>query len=168
MEEFNIEYVPISHGSYFELMKDIFRSRRHTAILLFQNEPRLLFVCALKFLMPFITLKVISLDFISLRPNTLKGKFKVTIKKLLLKKANLFLLHVKESEGYRQFLGIDADRMRYVPILLSNGNLLIAYLNSRKTTFWPVGSRVAITRRLFERCKTYLIKLRYSRQSNNI
>jgi glycosyltransferase involved in cell wall biosynthesis len=102
-----------------DLLRIIRNAARFDGLLFFQNEPQLLRLCALK-IATGARLKIISIDLISMRPTHPMDHLKALVKKFLYRQVDLFLLHLKESEGYRRFLGIDSDRLRYVPYIVKD------------------------------------------------
>lgn len=119
-EELGVAYEPIARSNsvllanVMELWRVARRACGFDAILFFQDEKGLLILCALKALLPG-HVPLVSIDLISIRPLSRRDRIKAAVKKFLLRQVDLFLLHVKESAGYREFLGIGPDRLQYVP-----------------------------------------------------
>ena len=87
------------------------------AVVVFQDERTLLILCLLKRLLPFLRWRLYAIDYISLHPESRKAKVLARVKKWLLSKTALFVLHVKHSAGYQKYLGIGSDRIAYVPYI---------------------------------------------------
>src|SRR4029079_11423601 len=87
------------------------------AVVVFQDERTLLILCLLKRLLPFLRWRLYAIDYISLHPESRKAKVLARVKRWLLSKTALFVLHVKHSAGYQKYLGIGSDRIAYVPYI---------------------------------------------------
>ena len=89
---------------------------RNDAILLNQPGGYLFGLCALRTLLPSGGSRLVVFDIIMARPGPgMAGRIAAALKRLLLKRVHMFLLHVKDPGGLDTFYGIAPARSRFVP-----------------------------------------------------
>ncbi|HEY0431139.1 MAG TPA: glycosyltransferase [Pyrinomonadaceae bacterium] len=76
---------------------------------------KLMLACALKWAIPFLGFKIVSVDLILRVPKSGVGRVKAFLKRLLFKQVHRFILFFKDLRGCVEFYGIGSDRTIYVP-----------------------------------------------------
>ena len=97
-------------------------------VILNIDQKRLMLAGLLRFLLPTLRFKLISVDLIMRPPASLAGRLKAFLKRVLFSRVDCFILYFKNIEGYQRFYGIDSDRVVYVPFKV-NGWELVANWN---------------------------------------
>src|SRR5262249_4127242 len=99
-----------------EILRAFARSFTCDAILLYEPTWELFLLCALLALVPSRRTRLIVVDLILTKPaDTSTGKLKALVKRLLLKRVGLYILHIKDIDGLHHDYGISADKVRYIP-----------------------------------------------------
>lgn len=93
---------------------------RADLLILETDIKRLLLACALKWILPMLRLKVVSVDLILRTPESLPGRIEAFCKRLLLKQVDVFMFFFKNLRGYESLYGIGADRAVYVPFKVND------------------------------------------------
>jgi glycosyltransferase involved in cell wall biosynthesis len=88
---------------------------RADLVVLDAEIKNLMLASTLKFLLPFLPLRIVSLDLILRTPKSSFGRFQAFLKRLLLKNVDRFLLYFKNLDGCERYYGIGRDRAVYVP-----------------------------------------------------
>jgi glycosyltransferase involved in cell wall biosynthesis len=88
---------------------------RADVVILNIDQQKLMLACLLRWVLPVLRFKLISVDLIMRPPKTRPGRLKALVKKLLFSRVDLFILYFKNIEGYERFYGVRADRVAYVP-----------------------------------------------------
>ena len=84
------------------------------------DTKKLLLSCALKWIMPFLRFRIVSVDLILRTPRSFRARVLARIKRALFKKVSRFILYFKNVEGCDRFYGIDAERVVYVPFKVNS------------------------------------------------
>ena len=79
------------------------------------DTPALMRLCLLRWLLPVRTPPIASVDIIFSRPEGLAQHVAAFIKRVLLRKVDLFILYFRDLSGYQKYYGIGPDRAAYVP-----------------------------------------------------
>ena len=95
-----------------ELIKKCLRAN---VVILDAEIKNLMLASTLKFLLPFLPLRIVSLDLILRTPKSSFGRLQAFLKRLLLKNVDRFLLYFKNLDGCERYYGIGRDRAVYVP-----------------------------------------------------
>ena len=85
------------------------------AVVLNVDTRRLLTICVLKWLIPHRKPILVSVDIHLSEPRGWRSKLMAFVKRILLKKVNLFILYFKDHSGYANYYGITPPRVCYVP-----------------------------------------------------
>ena len=86
------------------------------------NQPgRILFyLCALRTLLPLGRARIVATDLIMNRPKpTRKGWIVAALKRFLLRRVDLFILHLKEPGALETFYGVDKARSVFIPFKIN-------------------------------------------------
>jgi hypothetical protein len=102
-------------------------------IILNVDQNELMKYSFMKLINPFWRVKLVSVD-ILLRPvgPGTKATFMAFIKKILLKKVDLFLLYFKNTDGYTKAYGIQPDKIRYIPFKVNSWEKIQNFPNTDK------------------------------------
>lgn len=125
-DEYEIDLYPCDSAGYdLKAVFSIFiRSFKYDYILL-NGAPRMLFLIALfKLLIPFHRTKLVVLDILLSKPNSIKDKIKAFIISLLLKKVHLLLLYYRDTTGLEATYSIAPGKFRYVPFKINQIDLI--------------------------------------------
>jgi len=87
----------------------------HDVILLNQANRSLFLCCFLRWLFPFFQCPIVSVDLVLPPPESTWSRLACHVKKLLLRRVDLFIFYFKDLHGYAKFYGITPTRSRYVP-----------------------------------------------------
>lgn len=90
-------------------------SERPDIIIVNIDTPALLRLCLLRWVLPFRTTPIVSVDIIFSKPEGLRQRLAAFTKRLLLRKVDLFVLYFRDLSGYEKFYGIGPSRAAYVP-----------------------------------------------------
>ena len=85
-----------------------YESFRHDVVLLNSNTWRLLVLCALRWLFPFQRCRLVALDIHLSQPKGWGQRAIALVKRLLLRKVDLFIHYFVDFEGYNRFYSIGA------------------------------------------------------------
>ena len=123
--DFAFDHVLNISGKNFLKPSQMFQA---DVIIINIDQRRLLFIAALKWLLPFWRVRLVSVD-ILLRPvaTGIKAKLIAAIKKLLLLKVDLFLLYFKNTNGYQREYGLPPERIAYVPFKVNSWEKLKSF-----------------------------------------
>ena len=83
-------------------------------VIVHTDPARLMLACALKRVLS-LRFKIVSVDLIVRTPNSLKGRIKTFIQKILFKRVHRFILYFKDLRGCERLYGISPERTIYVP-----------------------------------------------------
>ena len=92
-----------------------FRAFRNDVAIFNTPGKSLLAFCLLKWLIPFQPCRLVSLDIVLSRPVGWRAHLKARLKRLLLRKVDLFINYFTDLEGYERYYGISRARSAYVP-----------------------------------------------------
>ena len=100
------------------------RARKEADFLVFNGDPRRLFVACLVFALlaprPFRRCKLVSVDILLRPPKTPAQKILALFKRFFLKQVDLFILYFKNVDGYCAQFGIPRERIAYVPFKVNS------------------------------------------------
>lgn len=96
-------------------MQFIFGCVRSDLIILNIDTKKLMLACALKWVLPMLRFRIVSVDLILRTPKSRSGRLKAFFKKLLFKKVYRFILFFRDLRGCERFYGVGPDRTIYVP-----------------------------------------------------
>lgn len=85
------------------------------AIVLNIAAPTVLKLCLIRWLMPWLRWKLVSVDILLPRPVSPLQKVVAFVKRLLLRRVDLFILYFRDLTDYDLFYGIGRTRAAYVP-----------------------------------------------------
>jgi hypothetical protein len=92
------------------------RSFTCDAIVLYEPTGDLFILCALLALVPFRRTRLVVVDLILTKPaDTLAARVKAFVKRMLLRRVDLYILHIKDVEGLQWHYGISPNKVRYIP-----------------------------------------------------
>ena len=97
------------------IWKELLSARKCQVVLLNASPARLLLFCLFRYLFPYCRWKLVSLDQNLLAPQSTIERAIAGVKRILLKKVDLFILYLRDLTGYERYYGISADRAVYVP-----------------------------------------------------
>ena len=127
-------------------------------VLIVNTDPqRLMLACALKWLMPFARLRIVSVDLIVRTPASLRKRIKTRFQKILFRRVDRFILYFKDLRGCERFYGIGADRAAFVPFKVN------ALESIRRRIAWatpPEGEYVMCAGRTMRDVKTFVEAMR--------
>ena len=124
--EFEMGYTPfeVRSGSWVALLGECLRvfreGRKHDAVLFYQDRMFLFLFCLLAWVFPWGRPRIISVDLICHRPQSVSKHIKSFVQKQLLRKVDLFLLHAKDLSSYSRYVGIDARRSVYIHYMVKS------------------------------------------------
>lgn len=72
-------------------------------------------LCLMRWLLPFARVPLVSVDIIFSRPEGPFQHLAALVKRVILKKVDLFVLYFRDLSGYQRYYGIGPDRAAYVP-----------------------------------------------------
>jgi glycosyltransferase involved in cell wall biosynthesis len=78
-----------------------------------------------KRILPCSRIKIISIDLILSKPETMRDHLVSMIKKLILRKVDHFILYMKDSSGYQKYYGIAPGKIKYIPFKINTYNYVI-------------------------------------------
>lgn len=79
------------------------------------NTRWVLALCAMKWLMPWLRLRVLALDLVLTRPHGFSERCRFWIRRWLLKKVDRFVFYFRDTAELRRLYGISAARVKYIP-----------------------------------------------------
>jgi glycosyltransferase involved in cell wall biosynthesis len=106
------------------LLRLTVRSYKYDAIFLNCASFETMFICSILSLLPFNRCKIICADLILRLPLTVYQTMLASIKRLVLKRVNLFILFHKDFSDYTNIYGIDTDRVQYMPFKVNSLDLI--------------------------------------------
>lgn len=92
-----------------------FRGLGKDVVVLSGGTWRVVGWCVMKWLFPFTRCQLVAVDFILSRPRSWSQLLIVKMKGLLLRKADRFVLHFKDTSGYQELYGIPPNKCVFVP-----------------------------------------------------
>lgn len=101
--------------SWPERIRFIANCLRADLVILDTAVEKLMLACAVKWVVPMLRFRIVSVDLILRTPKSRTGRVKAFFKRLLLKQVHRFILFFKDLRGCERFYGIGADRAIYVP-----------------------------------------------------
>ncbi len=124
-ERFSVahQYEP-GPGTVWSAVRLFFRARRHDVVVLNNDSRRLMVLCLLRWFVPFQRSRLVSVDILLPRPVGRKQRIIACLKRVLLKKVDLFILYFVDLEGYRRYYGISPDRACYVPFKVNSWEMI--------------------------------------------
>jgi glycosyltransferase involved in cell wall biosynthesis len=93
----------------------LLRCLRADLLILDADDKRLLLACMLKWVLPMLRLRIVSVDLILRAPTSFAARVKARVKWVLFRRVDRFLLFFKDLSGCAHFYGIGPDRAVYVP-----------------------------------------------------
>ena len=119
----SLSYVGSGH-SWADRLRFIAQCLRSDLVILDTAVDKLLLACALKWALPILRFKIVSVDLILRTPKSRVGRVKAFYKKFLFKKVHRFILFFKDIRGCERFYGIGPDRMIYVPFKVNGWEVM--------------------------------------------
>jgi glycosyltransferase involved in cell wall biosynthesis len=108
--------VPRRGRPFLEALRLFVHSLRRDAVILHVPTQELFILCALRLLFPFGRARVVAVDLIQTRPGTSPWQHvQAWLKRVLLGRVDLFLLHQKDISGLQECYGIPSHKVRYIP-----------------------------------------------------
>ena len=112
----NIDHQPLADFLSGGLLRCLPRlAARPHCIVIDDDNRALRQLCLLKWLVPFVRWRLVSLDILLSRPFTRRERMRAFVTRLLLRKVDLFLLYFHDLTGYQRYFGITPARAAYVP-----------------------------------------------------
>ena len=112
----SIEFSYVSgNGGSGGSIRFIAKCLRSDLIILDTAVDKLMLACAVKWAVPVLPFRIVSVDLILRTPKSRLGRVKAFVKRLLLKRVHRFILFFKDLRGCERFYGIGPDRTSYVP-----------------------------------------------------
>jgi glycosyltransferase involved in cell wall biosynthesis len=102
-------------GSLRTSWKELLKAHNFDVVLLNASPGYLMLFCLLRYLTPHSRWKLVSLDQNLLAPHSLSEFAASFVKRIMLKKVDLFILYLRDLTGYERYYGVSADRAVYVP-----------------------------------------------------
>jgi glycosyltransferase involved in cell wall biosynthesis len=102
-------------GSLRTSWKELLKAHKFDVVLLNASPGYLMLFCLLRYLTPHSRWKLVSLDQNLLAPHSLTECAASYVKRIMLKKVDLFILYLRDLTGYERYYGVSADRAVYVP-----------------------------------------------------
>lgn len=99
---------------------------RSDLVILNINQKRLMLACLLRWILPFIRFRLVSVDLILRRPETLAKRIETRLKKILFSRVDRFVLYFKDIKSYQCLYGIGPDRAFYVPFKVNGWEQIAA------------------------------------------
>lgn len=103
---------------------------RSDLVILNIEPKKLMLACAIKWALPLLSVKLVSVDLILRRPVSMRDRLKAVIKRLLFRRVHRFILYFKDLHGYERFYGISSARALYVPFKVNTWE---------RISVWPEG-----------------------------
>lgn len=107
-------------------MLDVVRAFRADVVLINCDPAATLWWCLLGHL-PFMRFRLVSADIVLMAPVGPMGRIAAMVKRLLLRRVDLFVLVHKNIAGYRRHYGIGPERVAYVPFKVNLAEFLADY-----------------------------------------
>jgi glycosyltransferase involved in cell wall biosynthesis len=95
-------------------------------VILNVDQRRLMLASLLRYVVPTLRFKLVSVDLILRPPLTRADRLKTFFKKLLFSRVHRFILYFKNTDGYHRFYGIDAGRVVYVPFKVNGWEHIVS------------------------------------------
>ena len=99
---------------------------RSDVVILNINQKRLMLACFLRWILPFVRFRLVSVDLILRRPRTLAKRIETGLKRILFSRVNRFVLYFKDIRSYERLYGIGPDRAFYVPFKVNGWEQIAA------------------------------------------
>lgn len=118
LEQLILPEEPLVHeyiGDYSGAIQFMRKCSQSDLVILNIDQKKLMLACLLRWLLPMLRFKLISVDLILRPPKTLKARIMTFIKKVLFSRVDRFILYFKDLRGYERFYGIAPDRALYIP-----------------------------------------------------
>jgi glycosyltransferase involved in cell wall biosynthesis len=80
----------------------------------------LLLLCLLKWIIPNCNIKIISVDLILSKPESVKEYFLSKVKSFIFKKVDHFIFYMKDCTGYKKYYGINEKKVKYIPFKINS------------------------------------------------
>jgi hypothetical protein len=102
-----------------------FASLFRDAVVLYEPERELFVLCALRRLFPFARARLIVVDLILARPGrSLRQRLSTRLKRLLLRRVDHYLLHIKDISGLQAYYGVPPERVGYIPFKVNSWDVV--------------------------------------------
>ncbi|MFN2454915.1 MAG: glycosyltransferase [Pyrinomonadaceae bacterium] len=88
---------------------------RADVVILNTDQEKLALACLLRWLLPMVRFKLVSVDLILRTPKTTTACLKALIKRILFLRVDRFILYFKDIRGYERHYGITPKRAAYIP-----------------------------------------------------
>lgn len=99
-------------------------------VILNTNQKKLMLACVLRWIVPFVRFRLVSVDLLLRRPTTLTARTKAFLQRILLSRVDRFLLYFKNLRGCERFYGIASDRAVYVPFKVNDWDKIHLWANT--------------------------------------
>jgi hypothetical protein len=102
-----------------------FASMFRDAVVLYEPTRELFVLCALRWLFPFARARLIVVDLILARPGrSFRQRVSTIVKRLLLRRVDHYLLHIKDISGLQECYGVPPGRVRYIPFKVNSWDVV--------------------------------------------
>lgn len=101
--------------SYFGIFKELIKAHKYQVVLINATPQRLILFCIFSLFSIHRKWKLISHDQNLIAPESLYERAVAMFKRYLFTKVDYFILHLRDSNGYRKYYGIPPDRVIYIP-----------------------------------------------------
>jgi len=101
--------------SKLQTVVELWRQAEGTLVILNGSERFLYRLCAIRYLCPWRRFRLISADLILRAPGNRRRRMLCSLKGLLLRKADRFILYHRDVGGYQKYFGIPPEKCSYVP-----------------------------------------------------
>lgn len=128
------------------------RCLRADIVILNVDQRKLMLACLLKWVLPMLRFKLISVDLILRPPKSLSDRIKALSKRIMFSRVDRFILYFKDLTGYQKFYGIGAERAVYVPFKVNGWE----YLSAVKSDATPEGDYVLCAGRTLRDIETFV------------
>jgi glycosyltransferase involved in cell wall biosynthesis len=103
-------------GEMAKTAGEFMKRARHADLLMINCDIVLTMrVCAMFLARPWLRKPIIAVDVVLRKPKTFRGRMSVRLKKLLLRRVDLFIHYFQDTTGYERYYGIGGDRSLFVP-----------------------------------------------------
>lgn len=107
-------------GSIWSAVRLFFQAFEYDIVILNNDTRRLLVLCLLRWIWPFHSCRLVSVDLVLSRPRGWRRRLTAGVMKLLFRKVDLFVLYFVDLEAYNRFYGISPPRVSYVPFKVNS------------------------------------------------
>jgi glycosyltransferase involved in cell wall biosynthesis len=92
-----------------------FRAWNADVLLLNGSTKRLLVVCLLRWLFPFVRFRLVSLDVVLSPPSGWRERLGAKLKRFLFRRVDLFIHYFRDLTGYERWYGVSPAKSVYIP-----------------------------------------------------